>query len=363
MSASVRSASGPVAAAHNGASRPPATKVVSDDYPLQDRARVIIEMTESLTDADITDERPEGVRWEIEAIMLGALTFGGNAFEGGDYLARRTPQRIARDGLDMLRIMYCVEGGNWWGTDVGEFGQQPGDIVVSDFTRPDWIQSRGQTSIILFVGRDALGLTEARLDHAHGLVLRPGGVTHSLLSTYLAGVWARRHQITLEEAPQVEAATVALISELLIRPSPARWTQGHAGGLTTMRVMRFIRENLADPDLGPELLCRHFGLSRAVLYRAFKPLGGVASFIRNLRLRKAYLALRQPGGSAPLGVIAETLGFSSVATLRDAFRHKFGFGPAEARAADGVVLSTFFGRNPERPYMTLPQWATSLRSL
>jgi AraC-like DNA-binding protein len=324
---------------------------------------VFTEMSESVTTAVIADEHPEGVRWEVEATMLGALAWGRNAYEGADFLASRTPERIARDGLDMLRIMYCVEGGNWWGVDVGEFGQQAGDIVVTDFTRPDWFQSRGQTSIILLIARDALGLTEAKLDHAHGLVLRAGGLTHGLLSSYLGALWARRAQVTIEEAPKVEAATVGLISELLIRPSPARWTQGLASGLTTMRVMRYIRENLADARLGPEMLCSHFGLSRAVLYRAFKPLGGVASFIRNLRLRKAYLALRQPGGSAPLGVIAETLGFSSVATLRDAFHNKFGFGPAEARQADGVVLSAFLGTDLERPYMTVAQWATSLSSL
>lgn len=362
MSASHSSASGLVAAPHGGVLRPPATKVVSDDYPRGDRARVFIEMTESVASLEIIDERPEGVRWEVEITMLGALACGRNAYEGADYLSSRTPQRIARDGLDMLRIIYCVEGGSWWGTDAGEFGQGAGDIVVTDFARPEWFQSRRQASVILFIARDALGLTEAKLDHAHGLVLRPGGVTHGLLSTYLSGLWASRHLVTIDEAPQVEAATVGLISELLIRPSPARWTQSLAGELTTMRVMRFIRENIANPDLSPELLCSHFGLSRAVLYRAFKPLGGVASFIRDLRLRKAYLALRQPGGSTPLGVIAETFGFSSVATFRDAFRHKFGFGPAEARQADAVVLSAFFGTDPERPYMTLVQWATSLRS-
>ena len=130
-----------------------------------------------------------------------------------------------------------------------------------------------------------------------------------------------------------------------------------------MRVMRFIRENLGNPELGQETLCRHFGVSRAVLYRAFEPLGGVATFIRNLRLRKAYLALRQPEGSPPLGIIADTLGFSSVATFRDAFRRQFGFGPAEARQADGVTLSAYFGTDPERPYMTVARWATSLRNL
>lgn len=363
MSASLPSTHGLAPAAPDGASRPPTTRFASDAYPQADRGRVFAEMTEPAATVEISDERPEGVRWEAEITMLGALACGRNDYEGADYFLTRSPQRVARDGLDMLRIMYCVGGRSWWGTDVGEFGQQAGDIVVTDFARPEWCQSRGQTSIILILPRGALGLTEAKLDHAHGLVLRSGGVTHGLLSAYLDALWARHHLITTQEAPKVAAATVALISQLLIQPPPARWTQGLAGELTTMRVMRFIRENLADPDLGPEMLCRRFGLSRAVLYRAFEPLGGVASFIRDLRLRKAYLALRQPDGAPPLGVIAETLGFSSVSTLRDAFRRKFGFGPAEARQMDGVMLSAFFETDPARPYMTVAQWATSLRNL
>src|SRR5579872_3623661 len=166
MSASHSSASGLVAAPHDGVLRPPTTKVVSDDYPQGDRARVFIEMTESATSLEITDERPEGVRWEVELTMLGALACGRNAYEGADFFSSRTPQRIARDGLDMLRITYCGEGGSWWGTDAGEFGQGAGDIVVTDFARPEWCQSRRQASVILVIARDALGLTEAKLDHA-----------------------------------------------------------------------------------------------------------------------------------------------------------------------------------------------------
>ena len=53
-----------------------------------------------------------------------------------------TPDRIARDGLDMIRLMRCVEGAVWWRVEEREFAQRPGDIVVTGFSRPDQMRAR-----------------------------------------------------------------------------------------------------------------------------------------------------------------------------------------------------------------------------
>src|SRR5690625_4184332 len=54
------------------------------------------------------------------------------------------------------------------------------------------------------------------------------------------------------------------------------------------RVLRYINQNLADPELSPRSIMQHFRLSHSHLYRAFEGDLGVARIIRNKRLDLAY---------------------------------------------------------------------------
>jgi AraC-like DNA-binding protein len=222
------------------------------------------------------------------------------------------------------------------------------------------MQTRVQTSRILIIPRAPLGAAEDSLDRLHGLCLRPGGVTHGLLAAHLAAVWARRETLTEDEAGPVAQVTLTLVRELLIRPSPDRWAADRRHEAVTARMMRHIRENLGDPDLGPDLLCRRFGVSRAVLYRAFAPLGGVAAHIRNRRLKQAFVALTAPEPALPLGPLAASLGFASAGAFRLAFRRRYGLGPGEVRERG---LSALADSAPafDRPYMTIPSWVGLVR--
>src|SRR5690606_19490731 len=60
------------------------------------------------------------------------------------------------------------------------------------------------------------------------------------------------------------------------------------------RILDYIDSRLNDPFLGPEVIMRHFRVSRSHLYRAFEPDGGVAKIIREKRLDQAYQLLTNP---------------------------------------------------------------------
>lgn len=333
----------------------------SDDVPPEARAAAWIELTRPVADMQIENEGPERVRWWVEGVMLGPLMLGRNHHADADAVTGRAPERIARDGLDMIRIMHCLENGLWWGVEGGEFGQRAGDIVVTDFTRPEFTFTRRQTSQGLVIPRAALAATEDRLDPLHGLVLRPGGAVHALLSAHLDALWAARKSITAEQANDIAAATVALVSELLIRPGAARWAAGRRNEEITLRVLRHIRENLHDVDLGPDVLCRRFGLSRAALYRLFAPLGGVAHHIRNTRLKRALTMLSAPGPAPALGDVAAKVGFESVDALRSAFYRRFGFHPSESRSHAALPATASEGPDPEAAHQAVLSWVSFLR--
>lgn len=98
------------------------------------------------------------------------------------------------------------------------------------------------------------------------------------------------------------------------------------------RIRRFIDANLDDPFLGPEALCRQFGLSRASLYRLFAPLGGVREHIQGRRLRRAFDALTDPSlGHLSLSQVVESHGFAAWSSFSRAFKARFGLTPGEAR--------------------------------
>lgn len=107
-------------------------------------------------------------------------------------------------------------------------------------------------------------------------------------------------------------------------------------------ICQFIEENLLDPDLSPEMIARHLGLSRATLYRVAAPIEGVQRFVRNQRLHYAMNFITSNGSATgSISNLAFDLGFGSENTFRRAFRELFGVTPTQARqkgysGADGL---------------------------
>ncbi|HEY9568748.1 MAG TPA: helix-turn-helix transcriptional regulator, partial [Thalassobaculum sp.] len=95
---------------------------------------------------------------------------------------------------------------------------------------------------------------------------------------------------------------------------------------------RLIDASLSDAGLTPDLLAQQLGVSRAKLYRMFEPVGGIAQYIRDRRLRRAMLELRDVEfRHHPIYEIALRAGFSSETTFGRAFRQRYEITPREAR--------------------------------
>ncbi|WP_375453282.1 helix-turn-helix domain-containing protein [uncultured Methylobacterium sp.] len=94
---------------------------------------------------------------------------------------------------------------------------------------------------------------------------------------------------------------------------------------------KVIRANLAAADLSPASLAVRIGVSRATLYRAFAPLGGVMRHVQELRLEAVRDALADPLGTRNIAQLATISGFSSPAHLSRVFRRRFGLTPRDLR--------------------------------
>lgn len=116
-------------------------------------------------------------------------------------------------------------------------------------------------------------------------------------------------------------------------PGLSGWPSAQAGPAThprLPRILRCIEEELCDPALGTDALQRRFFVSRPTLYRMFRPLGGVARYIRERRLLLAHRRLREEPGCT-ITFLLYDLGFESERQFQRAFQGRFGMSPASWR--------------------------------
>ena len=132
-----------------------------------------------------------------------------------------------------------------------------------------------------------------------------------------------------------EAAPTALRHDPMHVPAPTR----NASDLALARAHRtrkaavraYIEDHLNDPGLGVDQLCRAFAMSRRSVYRMFAGDGGVARYLTERRLARAYGELSAASPSRGLiYAVAERNGFVDQNHFSRLFRNKFHIAPSEA---------------------------------
>lgn len=95
------------------------------------------------------------------------------------------------------------------------------------------------------------------------------------------------------------------------------------------KLNNFLEENISNPDLSVDMLCKHFGLGRTRLYAMVKDITGqsLGDFIRDMRLNKAAYLLKHSDMNIT-EIIYET-GFGSNSHFSKVFKNKFGITPSD----------------------------------
>jgi AraC-like DNA-binding protein len=144
----------------------------------------------------------------------------------------------------------------------------------------------------------------------------------------------RDADVSAKEADAVELLIDMIASAVqpLIMAAPAPKAKGKRRRADLELVTAFIDRHLLSTELSPELVAGEFAMSRAVLYRLFEPLGGVAGYVRRRRMEWAAEQFARDG-AAPrtIASIAERAGFDSVPAFARAFRAHHGHSPADLR--------------------------------
>lgn len=278
---------------------------------------------------------PTRFQARVEAAVLGSVFLG--RVEADTQSFERSTQKILGDGLDHYLVQVFLEGR----CEVQDGNRtrivRPGDIYIMDAAAPLYAVDYNFRHVTAFIPRDILAPNLVNPDVHHRRIIPAQTPLARLLYNYIRTLDASRFEMTVAEGEAASAPLVSLISSTLNLGAHARPHHADEGAvdLAVLKMVRdYIETHLTDPRLDVAQVAAAFNLSRSRLYRLFEPLGGVASYIRQRRLRRSLLDLLNPSnGARYVSEIAYRWGFTSDTAYNRAFKRQYGCSPGEARAA------------------------------
>ncbi|GHD52687.1 AraC family transcriptional regulator [Thalassobaculum fulvum] len=303
------------------------------DLPERQRYEVWSDSISCIFDVDADREtRKDGFFASVDASMFGSVMLARTSTPRQRW--SRAASTIARDGMDHYMIQLYESGSQKLSDGRAEAEQVAGDLAVYDLARPVTARTDVFTNLSLIIPRGLLAESLKMPDDQHIRTLSAADPTVALLRDHMISLKKLGPRMTDAQAKAVVPATVALAATCLNASAPdtPRGDAGVAFATLTL-ARRLVEANLGEEHLTPAWLTRQLGMSRAKLYRLFEPIGGIAHYIRERRLRRALLELADDEArSRPIYDIALAAGFSSETAFGRAFRQRYGVTPRDVRA-------------------------------
>jgi AraC-like DNA-binding protein len=274
----------------------------------------------------------------------------------------RTAPLIARSGIDSISLLVYTKGGCALDVEGRAAEVRPGDVCFLDLSRPINLRAPDYESLTLILPRAALAPHLADLDGLHGRVLQKSNPLNTILVNHLQTLFAQAPSLSAADGRAAAKGTAALIAAFAGPSANGRDAIARTESATSLHALRrFIEAHFHNMDLGPEFICRQLGISRAKLYRAFEPMGGVSHYILQRRLTLAYRMLVDPADADQrVGAIASRCGFGNVSVFNRAFRDAYAMSPTELRDGferDELADVRFSG---EAGFGTMSRWLLGL---
>ncbi len=308
-------------------------------------------------------ETPEAFSAQVESFNLGSMFFGTSSFSGLRF--RRDKKHRADEGADHLLVQLYLSGGYQGHNGYRDVRVNPGDISFLDLGQVLETRAKPSNALSLVIPRDLLFSFAGSHELAYGTVISAASPMGNILSSHLLNVWRNLPSASVAELEMINRTLLGAVLGAFARGRNA--CEEHAGvmeGVTLGAIRTYIRRNLESQTLTPDHLCRHFGCSRAQLYRMFAPLGGVSSYIRDARLDRCLEQLvRSDGGSQKIIDVALRWGFSSHSHFCRLFKQTFGISPSDALDRGHTQASVLAGREYTLGHDNRPEFHDWLRHL
>lgn len=273
----------------------------------------------------------------------------------------RSSQTVARDGMDHYMVQLFEHGGQTVRTGEESRTMHAGQLIVCDLQRTLDNDTTDFQNLSVLVPRPLLASLLEWPDSVHGLVIGGAAPLGKALCEHMTTLKEAAGALATEDVQDVADATVTLIAACLNGAGRAARGKPVAPMPPVLqRIKRYILDHLHDPTLAPDTIAIRLGVSRSRLYEIFEPEGGVLTYLRVMRLKAAFDALRDPHQAGrPIEDIALAAGYRNSAMFCRAFKCMFDVTPGEVRGAAAMARPTFAPQpGVDRRY---EQWLRDLR--
>jgi len=269
----------------------------------------------------------------LEDVFLSRCKAGAQKFD-------RPALKIARDSIDHYMIQLVLDGRIEMYRPSGQLVVPTGGLVAFDLAEVMDTFNSDFDLISIIVPRRRLAPMLAEPDSQQGARVDPQSGSGKLLANYVVTLFSVAPTLTPAEASLAARSLLDLVAlafngaALKIGDLPELVRQAEL-----LRVQTYIKERLADPRLEPATIADGIAMSRAQLYRLFAPIGGVAEYIREQRLRRCLTdLLTAKHAHRQIAAIAYSWGITDPIYFAKAFKQRYGRSPSEVREA-GLVLN------------------------
>jgi len=209
----------------------------------------------------------------------------------------------------------------------------PGMMTLYDTSRPyDLVANHEFSFLVAMFPKSALALPAGVAGELAALPLPLSYGVGALLETYLTSLNDDLKLLSLPVAHRLESTFFALLTLLLSETLDVSATDEMAQRRTTLlRILGFIEEHLADPELDPRRIATLHFISVRHLHSLFRLTGvGVAQWIKHRRLEAARRDLGDPlRGQESIRLTAERRGFEDNSYFSRVFKDAYGVTPGE----------------------------------
>lgn len=298
----------------------------SEELPPAERFTAYRDVYAGGTDAEQVgpDFRARVSGWSLDRVTI----FERHLNDVGHH---RTIAQIQSDGFDHFTITLVLSGEVVVGSGADCMIVRPGCGIVADTQMPGRNRFRNATLYTLRIARPVFKTLVPGRHDLHYSFTKAG--TTALLIDYLRALLPRLDHLDLVDTGHAVDALFALLRSAIQSSRATAEMAGLARDNNRLTAVRaFIEEAINDPDLGPDTIVAHADMSRATLYRLFKPLGGVNGYIRTRRLHALRLSLMDAAEQRSFAELAIHLGFRSEAHASRLFFERYGIRPGNYRA-------------------------------
>lgn len=281
---------------------------------------------------------------------------------GASAMTMSRPQHVIDERpVEQMALHLFVEGGAVCVYDGQVRRHAAGDIALVDYSMPYEIHTPGYEGIgITF---DKASAPPRLQGSAHGLALPVASSAGAMLGAHIRSLVEHVEGLSVEQA-QSAIDGILRFAEAAV-PATAANTMRDSASLFE-RASWVARQQLPNPDFGPDELANALNVSRSKLFRSFAPHGGVQRWLLAARLRASLHSLMIWPGTLKVAEIASKHGFRSEAHFSRAFSKRYQTSPSAVRdlvsqAENSLSYLGWTSEHEGAETATLEAWLASLR--